>query len=364
MSIFKPVGAPGIIVNLKRVWRVAAYRVACALLLWFAATGVRAQEFIPTVIGFYNVENLFDIEDTPDVNDAEYTPDGAKRWTAERYNEKLERLAQVMGEMGRDVHPLGCQIIGLAEIENRNVVEDLINTGVLRERNYDIVHYDSPDRRGIDVGLIYQPEFYKVFNHKSYTLKVPGKDNFFTRDQLLVSGVLDNDTVHVIVAHWPSRRGGEKRSMPLRMAAAELGRHIIDSLLNENPNAGIMYMGDLNDDPVNPSVRRGLRTTGKASKAVDGVFFNPMEEKYNKGIGSLAWRDNWNLFDQIILSPRLVVGHNNGYRYFGAKVFNKPYLRQQEGNFAGYPFRSYVGDTYKGGYSDHFPVYVILVREP
>lgn len=333
-----------------------------AMVVCFALPGGWAQEYTPAVVGFYNVENLFDVYDSEGIRDVEWTPEGPKRWNEERYQEKLRRLAKVMGEMGHDIHPLGCQIIGLAEIENRQVVQDLIDTAPLNERGYDIVHYDSPDRRGIDVGLIYQPEFYKVFNHKSYTLKIPGKDNFFTRDQLLVSGVFDNDTVHVIVAHWPSRRGGEKRSLPMRMEAAELGRHIVDSLLTENPNSKIMYMGDLNDDPVNPSVRRGLRSTGDIKKATDGVFFNPMEGLFDKGIGSLAWRDSWNLFDQIILSPGLVKEAQEGYRFFGARVFNKPYLRQAEGRFAGYPFRTYVGDTYREGYSDHFPVYVILVK--
>lgn len=335
----------------------------CVFFLFFALTGGWSQEYQPTLVGFYNVENLFDIHDTPDVNDKEFTPEGSKRWTQSRYDEKLANLANVLGEMGSDVHPLGCQIIGLSEVENRQVVQDLIDTSPLKERNYDIVHYDSPDRRGIDVGLIYQPEFYQVFNHKSYRLTVPEKDDFYTRDQLLVSGLLDSDTVHVIVSHWPSRSGGEKRSMPLRMAAAELGRHIIDSLLTENPRARILYMGDLNDDPTNPSVRRVLKSTGVKEKAKNGVFFNPMEDLFNKGIGSLAWRDNWNLFDQILLSPAFIDGQDNGFRYFGAKVFNKQYLRQQEGNFAGYPFRTYVGDSYRGGYSDHFPVYVILIKE-
>lgn len=329
---------------------------------FFALPGGWSQEYAPAVVGFYNVENLFDIYDSDGVRDEEWTPEGPKRWNEERYQQKLQRLAKVMGEMGNDIHPLGCQIIGLSEIENRQVVQDLIDTPPLRERGYAIVHYDSPDRRGIDVGLIYQPEFYQVYNHKSYALEIPGRDDFFSRDQLLVSGVLDSDTVHVIVAHWPSRRGGEKRSLPMRMAAAELGRHIVDSLLTENPNSKIMYMGDLNDDPVNPSVRRGLRSTGDIKKATDGVFFNPMEDLFDKGIGSLAWRDSWNLFDQIILSPGLVEEAQEGYRFFGARVFNKPYLRQAEGRFAGYPFRTYVGDTYREGYSDHFPVYVILVK--
>jgi exonuclease III len=265
--------------------------------------------------------------------------------------------------MGTEIHPMGMQILGLSEVENRGVIEDLIATPALAPRNYDIVHYDSPDKRGIDVALIYQPEFFKVYNSKSYELTVPGRDDFFSRDQLLVSGVADGDTIHVIVAHWPSRSGGEKRSQPARIEAGKLGRHIVDSLLTENANARIVYMGDLNDDPVNASVKRFLKSDGRKEAAVGDMLYNPMVDLYNKGIGTLAWRDSWNLFDQTILSPGLVSGDGGRYRFFGAKVFNKPYLRQQDGNFAGYPFRTYVGNNYRGGYSDHFPVYVILVRE-
>lgn len=324
---------------------------------------LKAQTFVPACVGFYNVENLFDTLDTPGIRDTDFTPEGTYKWTSERYMKKLDDLAKVIGEMGTEVHPDGVAILGLAEIENREVVEDLINTPPLKERGYDIVHYDSPDRRGVDVGLIYQPKHYQVYHHKSYTLEVEDKPNFYTRDQLVVSGVLDGDTVHVLVAHWPSRRGGEKRSLPLRMAAAELGRSIVDSLLNLNPMARIIYTGDLNDDPVSPSVRRGLRGVGKKENARKGRLFNPMEELFNKGIGTLAWRDTWNLFDQMLISEALVTGEGGRYRYYGARVFNKPYLRQAEGNFAGYPFRTYVGPNYQGGYSDHFPVYLIFVRE-
>lgn len=334
------------------------------LLTLSANDSIRAQEYVPACFGFYNVENLFDTLDTPDVKDTEFTPGGAKLWNTERYNFKLNKLAKVIGELGADIHPHGCAVLGLSEIENREVIEDLIHTPPLKERGYEIVHYDSPDKRGVDVGLIYQPRYFRVLNHKSYTLTIDGKDDFFTRDQLVVTGVLEKDTIHVLVSHWPSRSGGEKRSRPLRMAAAELGREIVDSLFTLNSEARIIYMGDLNDDPVDPSVKRVLRTEGEKANAKNGRLFNPMYDLYHKGIGSLAWRDTWNLFDQIILSESLVTGGNSGgYKYFGARVYNEPYLRQQEGNFKGYPFRTFVGDDFKGGVSDHFPVYVILVKE-
>lgn len=321
-----------------------------------------AQSFVPACVGFYNVENLFDTLDTPGVRDTEFSPEGSKSWGSERYQIKLENMAKVISELGVDVHPDGVFALGLSEIENRQVIEDLINTAPLSEREYDIVHYDSPDKRGVDVGLIYQPKYFKVFNSKSYTLTIEGRDDFFSRDQLVVSGVLETDTVHLLVAHWPSRRGGAKRSAPLRMAAGDLGRTIVDSLLAINPQSKIIYMGDLNDDPIDRSVKFNLRSTDNKAETRHAKLFNPMVELYNKGVGSLAYRDTWNLFDQMLVSAGLVNDKALGYKYYGARVYNKPYLLQKEGNFAGYPFRTFVGDTFMGGYSDHFPVYLILVR--
>lgn len=327
----------------------------------FSVAG-KSQSYVPACVGFYNIENLFDTIDTPGVRDTEFVPDGPKRWNTERYNIKLGNMARVISELGTDLHPDGVFALGLSEIENRSVIEDLINTPPLDKRGYDIVHYDSPDKRGVDVALIYQPKYFKVFNSKSYTLTIEGKDDFYTRDQLVVSGVLESDTVHMLVAHWPSRRGGAKRSAPLRMAAGDLGRKIVDSLLTINPQAKIIYMGDLNDDPIDRSVKFNLRSTDIKEETRHAKLYNPMTELYNKGVGSLAYRDTWNLFDQMLLSAGFVDNDTPGYKYYGAKVYNKPYLLQKEGNFAGYPFRTFVGDDFMGGYSDHFPVYLILVR--
>lgn len=328
----------------------------------FMACGQPKQKLVPALVGFYNVENIYDTLDQDNVDDAEFLPGSAKQWGSKRYWRKLDKTAGVIASMGKDLHPQGVAILGLAEVENRAVVEDLVSREPLKASGYKVVHEDGPDRRGVDVALVYNPALYKVYAHKSYRLHM-ADTAFRTRDQLLVSGVLDGDTTHVVVAHWPSRRGGEKRSEPNRKAAAELGRHIIDSLLAINSNARIMYMGDLNDDPVNVSVGRFLRSSGDKAKAVDGQFFNPMYAPYQKGIGSLAWRDSWNLFDQIIISPGLVSGAGGNYKYYGVRIFNEPYLQQQEGSFTGYPARTFVGDTYQDGYSDHFPVFVILVRE-
>jgi endonuclease/exonuclease/phosphatase family metal-dependent hydrolase len=332
------------------------------ILLAGIAVAQSDRQFVPGLVAFWNIENLFDTLDSEGVIDSEYLPDSPKQWGTERYERKVRKMGEVIAALGRDLDPRGVALLGLAEVENRTVVEDLCRSAALKDRGYQVVHEDSPDRRGVDVALIHDPKRYAVYAHKSYRLHMPDT-SFRTRDQLLVSGVMDGDTVHVIVAHWPSRRGGEKRSMPNRMAAGLLGRHIVDSLFAIDRNARILYMGDLNDDPVNKSITIGLRATGDQDLAQGGTLFNPMFAPFKKGIGSLAWRDSWNLFDQIIVSPALVSGESGRYRYHGTRVFNEPYLRQDEGNFAGYPKRTFVGDTYQDGYSDHFPVYLVLVRD-
>ena len=323
----------------------------------------KGKEYLFVTVAFYNIENLFDTLDTENVDDEEFTPLGAKNWNSEKYNLKLEKLSEVLSQLGTEINPDGPALLGLCEIENKSVLEDLAKTEKLKSKKYNIVHYDSPDRRGVDVGFLYQPKYFEVTGSKPFTLKMEGDDGFLTRDQLLVSGKLLGENIHIIVNHWPSRRGGEKKSAPKRMAAADLGRSIIDSLLAADPNAKIMLMGDLNDDPVDESVKKHLKTVGEKDKLKNSLLFNPMESLHKKGIGSLAYRDSWNLFDQIIISSSLFKGENSTFRFYTAKVFNKEFLKNQEGQYKGYPFRTFVGNAFQNGYSDHFPVYIFLVKE-
>lgn len=343
-------------------FRRLSFLLASAILCHGAMAQQEEVRYEPRPIGFWNLENLYDTLDGPN-DDAEFLPGSAKDWNTDRYERKLRHLARVIGEMGTDLLPDGVVCMGLAEVETRGVVEDLIHTPPLDKRQYRIVHHDSPDRRGVDVAFIYNPKYFTLLHERTYALHDPSDSLFRTRDLLVVSGLMDGDTLHILVNHWPSRFGGEKKSLPKRKLAAELGRHVVDSLLTRNANARILYMGDLNDDPVDPAVRKFLGTTGDKNLVSGKKLFNPMEELYKKGIGTLAWRDSWNLFDQIILSPALVTGQGGELKYFGVRVYNQPYLRQTEGNFAGYPLRTFVGDMYTSGYSDHFPVYVILVKE-
>jgi hypothetical protein len=335
-------------------------------LLLFLSYRIYSQEektFKVACIGFYNLENLFDTILDPDLyNNVEFTPEGPNLWTSDRYHEKLEHMAFVISQIATDVTPDGPALLGVSEIENRRVLEDLVKEESIRDRNYQIVHYDSPDYRGVDVGLLYHPNYFEVTNSKSYMLRLEDS-TFRTRDQLIVSGWLDGEKIHVIVNHWPSRRGGEKKSRPKRNAAGDLSRHIVDSLLNMDRNAKILVMGDLNDDPINPSVLEHLRAKGDEKKLQEGDLFNPMYKMYKDGLGSLAYRDTWNLFDQIIISQGLLGKDFSNFKFYTARVFNKNFLTQKEGPFTGYPFRTFGGGVYLGGYSDHFPVYLFLIKE-
>lgn len=336
-----------------------------AFLMTSPALAQEKKQYQVTCVGFYNLENLFDTEDDPQKRDEEYTPEGKNNWTNERYQAKLKNMSHVLNDLGKDDSPDGCAIIGVAEVENRKVLEDLVATDNLKDRNYQIVHYPSPDRRGIDVGLLYQEKYFKVTNSASYRLVFPDDTAYYTRDQLVVSGVLAGEEVSVLVAHWPSRRGGQQASNIRRVQAAQLGRQIIDSLYAVNPNAKIIYMGDLNDDPVNESVQNYIQAKGKIEKVKKQMFFNPMYKLYKQGNGTLAWGDAWNLFDQIVVSKDFLTttADYSTLKYYGVRVYNKAYLKQTEGRYKGYPFRTYAGGAYAGGYSDHFPVYLVFVKE-
>jgi endonuclease/exonuclease/phosphatase family metal-dependent hydrolase len=316
------------------------------------------------IIAFYNVENLFDTVRDQRINDVEFTPWGNYKWNTEKYLLKLHNMARVLADIGTDLVPVGPAIIGLAEVENRGVLEDLVRTPPLDKRPLGIVHYDSPDARGIDVAMLYDSTRFRYTGSRAVNPGIQANDNpdFRTRDILLVEGLLNGEQVYILVNHWPSRRGGEKRSRPLRMQAAQANRAIIDSLLAINPNARIVVMGDFNDDPINKSMTAGLKSTGDLARAKSGVLFNPFLDHYRKGLGTLGYQDSWNLFDMVLLSPGWMQPTDGGYEYLRAVVFRRPYLIQEEGRFKGYPYRTHSFGEFIGGYSDHLPVYVVVGR--
>lgn len=314
-------------------------------------------------IAFYNWENLFDtIPNNPEGRDLEFTPKGDRQWNSAKYWEKVNNMAYAISQMATKTTPYGPAILGVSEIENRSVMEDVVNNPNLAKWNLQIVHHDSPDARGVDVGLVYNPKYFTVENVTNHTLTTI---SYRTRDQMCVVGRLLGQRVAVIVNHWPSRLGGEEQSEPNRVKAAELCLQIADSLWKEDPNIGIIIMGDMNDDPMNKSCAKILNAR-KNPKDVEGKphgFYNAFWEKLQQGIGTLAYRSQWNLFDQIIISGNLVYPQQDSdWAFFEAKVLNFDFLKDTEGNRVGYPKRTYVAGSYIGGYSDHFPTEIFLRR--
>lgn len=342
--------------------------IFCILfVIYFTIGSVLAQEaktYRIRTVAFYNLENLFDTANDTLILDDDRTPDGKDNWTTARYTQKIHNMTKVLSEIG-STDALGSpDIIGLCELENRQVLEDLITHPHLREMDYGIVHFDSPDKRGIDVALLYKKAVFLPNSFASLRLVLTNENDYrdYTRDQLVVGGILDGEEMHFIVNHWPSRSGGEAKSRPNRLEAARLNRKIIDSIFKFNPEARIISLGDFNDDPVDDSFKRILKTKGKVDGLQPNDLFNPMENLYKKGAGSLAYRDKWNLFDQIYFTANITQKSEDRYRFWKAGVYNPTYLIDKKGRYKGYPLRTYAGGSYIGGYSDHFPVYIHLIK--
>ena len=336
------------------------------LLFAFAMQTLYAQkqQFIPVVIAFYNLENLYDTIHNPQVNDLEFLPDGDRHYTENVYRDKINHLATVISQIGTDVNPDGAAILGVAEVENDTVLNDLIHHPLLKERNYRFVHFDSRDARGIDVALIYNPKYLWTDSIRKLFVRLPkaSKESHFTRDVLRVSGKLLGDTVHLLVNHWPSRYGTTEQTEPARISAAEINMAEIRKIQSKNENARIILLGDFNDNPVDASIVKVVGAKGKPEQIQPQRFYNPWMEKYVKGEGSLAFQDTWGLFDQIILSQSFLDKKQLGLFYYQSHIFKKPFMIQQEGKYKGYPKRTYDGLNYVGGYSDHFPVYTVLLK--
>ncbi len=331
-----------------------------ALLLVYTSTA-QEKKFAVYGVAFYNLENLFDTKKDSIINDEEYTSEGANAWDENKYKNKLNNMAYVLNQLGGKYLPQGPAVIGVSEVENRGVLEDLVKTNEFAQRGYEIVHYDSPDFRGIDVALLYNPKLFTVESSKAIPFKVTDNPNFKTRDQLLVTGYLAGEKIHVIVAHWPSRRGGKQSDY--RERAAALGKTIIDSLYKVDPNSKVFYMGDLNDDPFDKSVSKVIGAKRNQADVEKGGMFNPFWNILDSGVGSLAYNGSWNLFDQIMVSNNLVGTDRTNLKFWKAEVFNKDFLINQDGQFKGYPKRTFSKGIWLNGYSDHLPTIVYLLKQ-
>lgn len=336
-----------------------------AFLACWQMVQAQQKQYDIACLAFYNFENLFDTLDSPNTNDSEFTPNGSNNYTGAIYREKLDHLAEVVSQLGVEKTPDGAAILGIGEIENRSVLEDFVKHPLVEKRNYQIVHYDSPDKRGVDVGMIYNPKYFTVTESRNINPNLFNDkgDTVFTRDILFVKGQFRGEELFVFVNHWPSRRGGEKATAPLREGAAKVCKRLIDSITAINPNAKIVLMGDLNDNPNDPSCKNILLAKANMDEVTPTSMFNPSWNFYKQGIGTLAHRDVWGLFDQIILSYGFTQKVQAGYFFHEFQVFNKPFLISKEGQYKGYPWRTFSGSQYIGGYSDHFPTYLFLLKE-
>lgn len=302
-------------------------------------------------VAFYNLENLFDTRNDPEKLDDDFTPKGFKKWDENRYGKKLKKLAKVISKIGKKENTTPPALVAVAEVENAKVLEDLVQVKSLKKYDYGVVHFDSPDERGIDVGLLYRKDLFTVkeaATHMVYLESEAGKQDY-TRDILYVKGDLAGHEVHLLINHWPSRRQGVDKSSKKRIIAAQENRKIIDTLLKEDEDARILVLGDFNDGPYDESVKDHL---------VQKDLYNPMVFLNTRYQGSLNHRFEWYLFDQIILSANFMRLHQNRFKYLSSNIYNETYLTEFAGKFKGNPFRTYAGAKYLGGYSDHFPVYI------
>jgi len=340
------------------------------LLALISVSNLSAQEekrYKIHTVAFYNLENLFDTINDPLKYDEASPIMEMNANRSEVYKKKIKNMARVIANIGSDYANNSPAVIGVCEIENRQVLVDLVNDPLLLGKDYGIIHFEGPDKRSIDVALLYQKALFKPIAESSHELMIYDnitRKRVFTRDQLLVSGKLDGDLIHLLVNHWPSRSGGEARSRSKRVGAAKLNKRLIDSLQSIDPYAKIFTMGDLNDDPTNESVKDVLKAKKEKEDVELKGIYNPFEKMFTeKGYGTTAYRDAWSLFDQIMMTQPLLEDDYSSFRFWKAGIYNKAYLSNKRGRYEGYPFRSFADGGFTDGFSDHFPVYVYLIKE-
>ncbi len=317
---------------------------------------LNAQNKNQISIAFYNVENLFDTINDPITKDDEFTPTGNKKWSFERYEKKLTDISDVLSAIGNGNLP---DITGFAEIENRKVLDDLLSTDNKSEQ-YKIIHEESPDARGIDVGLIYNIEKLNYLNHKK--IPVHTGSEYKVRDILYARFILDHiDTLHVFVNHWKSRSGGQEQTEPERIQCAETLKGEIDSIRKINSMAKIIAVGDFNDTPNDISIFKTLMANNSNDP---GALTNLMLPIAEQGLGTHSYRGNWSALDQIIVSKSLING-DTGYTVLNseAHIFSADWITFTSKQGTKSPNRTYGGNNYYGGYSDHYPVYTILKKK-
>ncbi len=344
-------------INFKKETALPLFLMMFWQLIFVFATKAQNNSFDYDRIAFYNVENFFDIYPDTVLNYNQYTPDGDHHWDMRKYKRKLQNIYKVIAALG------GWQnvtVMGFAEIENRSVINDLINKTPLKQVGYKIVHFESNDHRGIDVGLIYNPKRFNVIHAHKIPLTDSANKRFHTRDILYVKGILRDDTLHIFVNHWPSRYGGMMQTVEKRKLAARVLKKTVDSVCNTNANANILVMGDFNDNPGDQSI--SMLTTKTDNCALEKL---PWKTEFNLAGGSLKHITEWSVFDQILISKELKSGNNNiALRTPYFIIYDAKFLLEKDVKNQGYTTnRTYRGFVYHGGYSDHLPVFVDLISK-
>ena len=353
--------------------KIKLFLSAFILLGWVPVLSVAQQaDAYVRCVAFYNLENLFDTIHDEGKNDYEYLPDGGMKWNSLKYEHKLMRMAEAISQLGTDEDPRGAMCVGVAEVENIGCLNDLCKElKTTYNRTYTPILIEGPDRRGVDVGFLYNPDLFKVSKVNGYPLKAHYTDGGVVKSrlQLVVSGYIMGsgrpEKIHVIVNHWPSRYGGELSSRPTRDTAAMLTRTICDSIYRKEPRAKIIIMGDLNDDPMNHSCKDILQARKTREEVTEQGFFNTMWLKLESGVGTLFYRGSWNLFDQIIISEPLLSEQIDSEKwcYWKSQIFNKPFLTVQEGSEKGAPLRTHKAGVWQDGYADHYPTMIYLIKK-
>jgi hypothetical protein len=346
----------------KNRFKMKKLLIALNLLLLFSLS-VNSQDkkkYALYSVAFYNMENLFDYTHDQGKDDYEYLPEGKNNWDSTKYVSKLKNMSEVLGMLARDKQPEGPSFIGLAEVENRHVLEDLIKQPALASTDYQIVHYEGPDQRGIDCALLYNPALFNVKSSKLIPYVNPNDTVHKTRGFLVVNGVMADENVTVIVNHWPSR-GADS---PARILAGKQVYAIKDSLLRENPALKIVIMGDMNDDPMDESMSKALGARKEIADVEVGGLYNPWWDTLQvKGMGTLTYRGKWNLFDQIVVSSNLLGDDRSTLKFCKNEIFYRDFMIQQEGNYKGSPKRTFGGSLWLNGYSDHLPTIIYFLKE-
>ena len=345
------------------------------------ASGVHAQSKGSQnyVVGFYNLENLFDTYNDPAKNDEEFLPEGKNQWTEAKYQKKLQNMAKVIRAM-KEENGVWHTLLGVSEIENRLVLEDLVMEPQIAEANYQIIHYDGPDRRGVDVALLYNPKVFTFLDSESIPFTFEGssidwiqskeeRDYFRTRDILMVHGTIDGEHFAIYVAHLPSRSGGKKGGNQLRDRGGEIMYNHAMMMQEKYPGIKIVCMGDMNDNPTDPSMAEYLHGQEFKADVTDTEFFSPFTSMLKAGFGSLAYQGVWSIYDLLLVNNALANPqegtfgllqlHKKGY--YG-RIFNPKFLTNQSGQYKGTPFRTFSNGAFIGGYSDHYPTYIVITK--